>query len=793
MTEPVLTTLITFGAGGALGQSPGYVTIAPDGMLYGITQTGGVGGYGVVYTLDLASGAVTILADFYAGANGYHPNGPVTVDAAGNVFGVESGSGDFQGDVFEIAHGSGKVTVLAPFVYAPGPAPGLVLDSHGDLFGVTTNGGTSGQGTIFEIVAGQHKVTTLATFDYANGAYPEGGLVMDAAGDLFGVTTVGGLSDGMLSSGTVFELPAGSHTVESPAVFVGANGNFPASGLVSDAAGDLFGVTQGTGGYSLGSVFEMAAGTDKLTTLANFYGANGAFADTALTVDAAGDVFGTTSGIYNDDGNLIGAELFRIDAATHTFEILMTFTADTVGEISGGLVADAAGNLYGVSTDGLVKLTGVGYVVASAGPSATRVVLQGYDNVVVGPVTAALVTGRTGSEVSGPASGNATVNGSANSETIVAYGLHNTISANGGNDLVYAGQGDATVTVSDADGNNVISGGRGSASVTLGNGNDTVVLGGSTNRVTLGDGADIIVSGDGGAGIEVGNGVDRITLAGIGNVARAGDGNDSVTGGQGQDRITLGNGRDSVIESGYGNIIAVGQGADTIVAGSGADTVVAAGGNDTITLAGYGNSVTSTGGNTKILGAESSGGNTISLGNGRNNVQLGGAGNAITLGTGTNVVVAGSGYDTVTVGAGADTITLAGYHNTADLGAGFNTVTSGSGDDVVRLTGVKASLLIGGTGDMVFLGGASATITDQASILSLDVSGGGIALFEGFDAAHGAVLDLIGSRFSSPDTVVQALADDHHGGAVLTLGSGAAIDFAGLAPGALNAVNFRVG
>ncbi len=89
-----------------------------------------------------------------------------------------------------------------------GPAPGLVLDNEGDLFGVTTNGGLYKQGTIFEIAAGQHNVTTLTIFNYDNGAYPEGGgLVIDAAGDLFGTTTVGGVSGGNLANGTVFELP----------------------------------------------------------------------------------------------------------------------------------------------------------------------------------------------------------------------------------------------------------------------------------------------------------------------------------------------------------------------------------------------------------------------------------------------------------------------------------------------------------------------------------------------------------------------------------------------------------
>ncbi len=66
---------------------------------------------------------------------------------------------------------------------------------------------------------------------------------------------------------------------------------------------------------------------------------------------------------------MIGATLFRIDAQTHTLDTLITFNADNIGELSGGLIATSAGNLYGVSTNGLVELTGVGYVAASAAPS----------------------------------------------------------------------------------------------------------------------------------------------------------------------------------------------------------------------------------------------------------------------------------------------------------------------------------------------------------------------------------------------------------------------------------------
>ena len=84
---------------------------------------------------------------------------------------------------------------------------------------------------------------TLASFDGTNGANPGGGLIMDAAGNSFGPTGLGGTSNG----GTVFELAAGSGTITTLASFNGTNGADPNGGLVEDASGNLFGTTAGGG------------------------------------------------------------------------------------------------------------------------------------------------------------------------------------------------------------------------------------------------------------------------------------------------------------------------------------------------------------------------------------------------------------------------------------------------------------------------------------------------------------------------------------------------------------------
>ena len=134
---------------------------------------------------------------------------------------------------------------------------------------------------------------TLASFDGTDGANPAGGLVMDAAGNSFGTTGLGGTSNG----GTVFELAAGSGTITTLASFNGANGQDPNVGLIEDASGNLFGVAGGGGDASNdGTVFEVAAGSHAITTLALLQRHQRGQPDAAALIeDGSGNLFGTTA------------------------------------------------------------------------------------------------------------------------------------------------------------------------------------------------------------------------------------------------------------------------------------------------------------------------------------------------------------------------------------------------------------------------------------------------------------------------------------------------------------------
>jgi uncharacterized repeat protein (TIGR03803 family) len=137
---------------------------------------------------------------------------------------------------------------------------GSAVDTSGNLYGTTREGGAHGAGTVFELTPslGGWTETVLYNFTekYPGAYYPESGLLIDAAGNLYGTTQAGGTSN----VGTVFELTlkaGGGWTETVLHNFAGGDGSNPCSGLIFDAAGNLYGTTQAGGTHGSGTVFEL--------------------------------------------------------------------------------------------------------------------------------------------------------------------------------------------------------------------------------------------------------------------------------------------------------------------------------------------------------------------------------------------------------------------------------------------------------------------------------------------------------------------------------------------------------
>jgi hypothetical protein len=245
---------------------------------------------------------------------------------------------------------------------ASGPWGGLVADAAGNLYGTTLNGGLYGNGSVFELQrtgAGSLAEKVLHSFNVNVGTgegYPSGSLVIDRQGDLYGTTQVG--NNGF---GTVYELQPGSGGTWTEKVLFGfsvGSGYLPYSGVIADPAGNLYGTTLYTGNNGRGTVWELkrgAGGTWTHQVLNNFHDNNidGYYPFGGVARDASGHLYGTTGFGGTGLGGWGVAYELTPGKPQWTETILHNFTLGIDGaEPSGTVILDAAGNVYGTTTGG---------------------------------------------------------------------------------------------------------------------------------------------------------------------------------------------------------------------------------------------------------------------------------------------------------------------------------------------------------------------------------------------------------------------------------------------------------
>jgi len=242
----------------------------------------------------------------------------------------------------------------------------LALDSNGNLYGVTSSGGSYGQGTVFGLARNADgsyaPATTLYSFTLADGYYPYGPLAIDSAGNLFGIMVCGGSA----GSGTIYKLarnPDGSYASATTLYefATGIAGGAPMGGLIVDGAGNLFGTTAYFGASSQGTVFELVRKADgsylPATTLHSFTGsADGGYPSGPLTIDSAGNLFGISGGGSHGKG-VVFKLARKADGSYAPAIAAYSFTggADGSANANWGLVIDSTGNLFGAAEGGTDK------------------------------------------------------------------------------------------------------------------------------------------------------------------------------------------------------------------------------------------------------------------------------------------------------------------------------------------------------------------------------------------------------------------------------------------------------
>ena len=289
------TMLYNF-TGGADGAYP-FSSVVRDskGNLYGTTSQGGSDNAGVVFKVD-PSGTETVLHNFTGGADGVIPTGGLVRDKAGNLYGTTSQGGTSNdGIVFKISP-SGKETILHTFTGSAtdGKYPTyttLLMDAQGNFYGVTEEGGSADGGILYKL-SKTGKLTILHSFKggTTDGCNVLGTPFMDAAGNFYGTTS----SCGTHTLGTVWEVKKnGQERLLHSFAGGTSDGEYPLAGVVKDATGDLYGNTETGGASDVGTVYRIS-NTGKFTLLHSFDGTDGKYPYGSFAQNSKGTIFGST-------------------------------------------------------------------------------------------------------------------------------------------------------------------------------------------------------------------------------------------------------------------------------------------------------------------------------------------------------------------------------------------------------------------------------------------------------------------------------------------------------------------
>jgi uncharacterized repeat protein (TIGR03803 family) len=360
--QPVETVLHTFSYF-QNGIAPcGAMIIDSASNLYGTTYGGGKFNLGAVFERE-PSGVYKVLYSFQGGSDGSSPYAGVVRDNAGNLYGTTYEGGIANVGVVYKLTPEGQETILHTFTGgADGAYPyaGITLDAAGDLYGTTYGGGLSNVGVVYKLTAAGRE-TILHTFTgKTDGGNPYAGLTLDRAGNLYGTASTGGLN----YDGVVYRVSKTGNL--APIYAFSPAGGAPHGGVILDANGNLYGADfYGVYKISSSGKYTLLAALSPFTT--------GGMPTATVTMDAAGNLYGTTDVLSNPQQSPTpNGAVFKVDTANN---LTLLYSFPTPGRScplnngNPGVVLDAAGNVYGDSGD--TGLEGAIYEVNSAGTETT--------------------------------------------------------------------------------------------------------------------------------------------------------------------------------------------------------------------------------------------------------------------------------------------------------------------------------------------------------------------------------------------------------------------------------------
>lgn len=354
----------------------------------------------LIGTILASEPKATVLHRFRSADDGRAAYARVISDAAGNLYGTTTLGGTAGvGTVFELtkpqAPGAWTETVLYTFAGLPDgsqPYGGLIFDSAGNLYGTTCQGGTSDAGIVYQLAPpvrqdGAWTENILYSFDSNNGdgICPQGDLIFDQAGNLYGTTYEGGPG-----VGTVFKLApptvkGGAWTQTILHGFGGSEGTSPRAAVIFDREGSLYGTLYNNGAFGAGAVFQLKpppkkGGSWTETTLYSFTAGADGFNPSCRLVFLKGSLYGTT--VFG--GTFDAGIIFQLTPpADHngawTESVLHIFKGGSDGSYPwAGLIVDKKGILYGTTQYGGPSNGGTVFEMKQDGGSWTESVLYSF-------------------------------------------------------------------------------------------------------------------------------------------------------------------------------------------------------------------------------------------------------------------------------------------------------------------------------------------------------------------------------------------------------------------------------
>ncbi|MCD4682901.1 MAG: T9SS type A sorting domain-containing protein, partial [Bacteroidales bacterium] len=364
---------------------PGSLIEISDGMLYGMTITGGVEDKGILFKYDPGDETFTKLLDFYGLDFGENPYGSLVEATNGKLFGTTRSGGEMdKGILFEYDPVNGIFLKKFDFLRSPeGSTPygSLLQASNGKVYGLTSEGGDNHSGTIFEYDPVAKTYSVIYDFDWYNtGGSPRGSLIQASNGNLYGMTNYGTAS----SYGALFGYDPVTNTYTKLHDFDGINyGSNPYGNLLQASNNKLYGLTYHGGINDDGVLFEFDLNTNTFTKMFDFQESNyGSWPMGNLTEAANGKLYGMT---YRG-GSFNKGVLFEYDPVTYNYAVKINFDETNMGSHPRGSLIQVGDNkLYGLTSSGGVNSSGVLFIFDAGNASYTKLLNFDGENYGAGP------------------------------------------------------------------------------------------------------------------------------------------------------------------------------------------------------------------------------------------------------------------------------------------------------------------------------------------------------------------------------------------------------------------------